>query len=695
MNKRKMRYLSIFVILFLGGLSTLIAQASIPPVEFLLADADFIVVGEENGDWAGYFASPAGDVNGDGLRDFLIGAPMAGNKECPYPEEEDCTGLEKGEGKAYLVLGKPENLWPSNSMNLANADASFLGCKVNSMTARQLYTAGDVNGDGLDDMLISGWKCGEEYTGKAYLVLGRSQANWGQEFPLDEAADASFLGEHTWDMASYYVSTAGDVNGDGYDDMLITVTHNDEAAEDAGQVYLILGRQTADWGRDFSLANADASFLGEDLDDRLGRAATYIGDINSDGLDDFMIGSVSSDDGGVDAGETYLFFGRSAADWGMDMPVSMADASFVGENAYDESGRRMATAGDVNGDGFDDFIIGASKSDANGPDAGKSYLFLGKPSPGWGSNTSLAAADAIFIGEAKRDQAGRRVSGAGDVNHDGYDDFLIGAPHNSRNGLAAGAAYLIFGRANADWGNQFSLTKADVAFLGKPDIGVAGYDVAGLGDFDGDGIDDFLIAAYGGRNNEIVPGEAYLLIGHYLPADVPFNHWAVDYIEAIIEADISRGCSSDPFLYCPFAETTRAEMAVFLERGIRGSNYSPPDYPPSFEDTIGHWAEDWIETLYLDGITAGCGDGKFCPNDGVTRAQMAVFLLRSKYSAEYSPPDVEATFNDTSGHWAEDWIEQLVVERITVGCGNNNYCPERIVTRAQMAVFITKTFNLP
>jgi hypothetical protein len=136
-------------------------------------------------------------------------------------------------------------------------------------------------------------------------------------------------------------------------------------------------------------------------------------------------------------------------------------------------------------------------------------------------------------------------------------------------------------------------------------------------------------------------------------------------------------------------------MAVFLERGIRGSNYSPPDYPPSFEDTIGHWAEDWIETLYLDGITAGCGDGKFCPNDGVTRAQMAVFLLRSKYSAEYSPPDVEATFNDTSGHWAEDWIEQLVVERITVGCGNNNYCPERIVTRAQMAVFITKTFNLP
>jgi hypothetical protein len=508
-----------FLILLLVAAVTLVVSVSaeILQTEFFLAEADFTVIGEENGDWAAYFASPAGDVNGDGYFDVLVGAPMAGNKECPYPDPEQCLGLEKGEGRAYLVLGKPENQWPASPMNLLNADASFLGCEVYSMTARQLYTAGDVNGDGYDDMLISGWKCGEVYQGKAYLILGKPEADWGRDFPLDDAADASFLGEHEWDMASYYVSGAGDVNGDGFADMLVTVTHNDEAGENAGQVYLILGREQADWGRDFSLANADASFLGEAAEDRIGRAATYVGDINNDGLDDFMIGSVSSDDGGVDAGESYLFLGRAAADWGMDLPIASADASFVGENEYDESGRRVAAAGDVNGDGFDDFLIGASKNDHNGPDAGKTYLILGKANPDWGADFSLEYADAIFIGEDRRDQSGRRVSGAGDPNQDGYDDFLIGAPHSSRNGIASGTAYLIYGRPQADWGREFSLSEADIAYLGKPDAGVAGYDVAWVGDFNGDARDDFLIAAYGGRNNTDVPGEAYLILGNDLP----------------------------------------------------------------------------------------------------------------------------------------------------------------------------------
>jgi hypothetical protein len=354
-------------------------------------------------------------------------------------------------------------------------------------------------------------------------------------------ADASFMGEYPWDMASYYTATAGDVNGDGLDDMLVSVTHNDEGGDDAGQVYLILGRAAADWGRDFLLSGADASFIGEDIDDRIGRAVVGVGDVNNDGLGDFMIGSVSSDDGAVDAGETYLILGRAAADWGMDMPIELADASFVGEGEGDESGRRMAGVGDVNGDGFDDFIIGASKNDEVGPDAGKTYLFLGNAAADWGTDLSLAEADAIFLGEERRDQSGRRVSGAGDPNNDGYDDFLIGAPHNSRNGEAAGVAYLIYGRPEADWGTEFSLANADVAYLGKPEIGVAGYDVAWVGDFDGDLIDDFLVAAYGGRNNESVPGEAYLLLGNDLPT-----------IDLTLPLD---GASFDPMTAVTFAAT--------------------------------------------------------------------------------------------------------------------------------------------
>lgn len=178
--------------------------------------------------------------------------------------------------------------------------------------------------------------------------------------------------------------------------------------------------------------------------------------------------------------------------------------------------------------------------------------------------------------------------------------------------------------------------------------------------------------------------------------DLPWTHWARRYIEALYNSGLTGGCSADPLLYCPENTVTRAQMAVFLENGIHYPNpYSPPDMPPSFGDTAGHWAEDWIEALYSDGITAGCGGGNYCPNAGTTRAQMAIFLLKSKYGSSYTPPDVPPTFGDTAGHWAQDWIAQLAAEGITAGCGGGNYCPNNSVTRAQMAVFLTRTFNLP
>jgi hypothetical protein len=100
--------------------------------------------------------------------------------------------------------------------------------------------------------------------------------------------------------------------------------------------------------------------------------------------------------------------------------------------------------------------------------------------------------------------------------------------------------------------------------------------------------------------------------------------------------------------------------------------------------------------LATEGITAGCGGGNYCPEGNVTRAQMAVFLLKSKHGAAYVPPPATGLFPDVPvGYWARNWIEQLAVEGITGGCGGGNYCPEDNVTRAQMAVFLVRTFNLP
>jgi hypothetical protein len=182
--------------------------------------------------------------------------------------------------------------------------------------------------------------------------------------------------------------------------------------------------------------------------------------------------------------------------------------------------------------------------------------------------------------------------------------------------------------------------------------------------------------------------------------DVSFNYWASSWIERLYRAGITSGCGTNPLSYCPEQSVTRAQMAIFLERGIRGPAYIPTaatgtvftDVPSS------HWAAAWIEKLAADGITTGCGGGNYCPDNNVTRAQMAIFLLRSKHGAAYVPPPVGGTtgFADVPiNHWAAAWIKQLAAEGITTGCVEGNYCPEDSVTRAQMAVFLVRTFNLP
>lgn len=179
--------------------------------------------------------------------------------------------------------------------------------------------------------------------------------------------------------------------------------------------------------------------------------------------------------------------------------------------------------------------------------------------------------------------------------------------------------------------------------------------------------------------------------------DVPYDFWSFTWIERVYDAGLTGGCALTPLRYCPTQPVTRAQMAVFLERGIHGNSYQPPDAPPTFSDTVGHWAEDWIEALRIDGVTGGCGDGNFCPQKTTTRAEMAVFLLRAKYGPTYAPPAASGTlFTDVpSTHWAAAWIEQLAAESITGGCGAGKYCPDSSVTRAQMAVFLVKAFGLP
>jgi len=182
-------------------------------------------------------------------------------------------------------------------------------------------------------------------------------------------------------------------------------------------------------------------------------------------------------------------------------------------------------------------------------------------------------------------------------------------------------------------------------------------------------------------------------------ADVAKNYWAWSSIETLKNSNITGGCVTTPsLLYCPAEIVTRAQMAVFLLKGIHGSAYTPPvvDAGSGFTDVpVDYWAAAWVKQLALEGITSGCGNGNYCPDETVTRAQMAVFLLRATHGSAYNPLGASGVFNDVPiGYWADRWIEQLASEGVTSGCGLGMYCPESPVTRAQMAVFLVKAFGL-
>jgi len=176
--------------------------------------------------------------------------------------------------------------------------------------------------------------------------------------------------------------------------------------------------------------------------------------------------------------------------------------------------------------------------------------------------------------------------------------------------------------------------------------------------------------------------------------DVPTSQPFYVFIENIFHNGITGGCAAGT--YCPTNSVTRAQMAVFLLKGEHGQDFVPPVCAGIFADvTCPSLFADWIEQLSAEGITGGCGGANYCPNNPVTRAQMAAFLLKAEHGSSYVPPTCGGIFTDVvCPSLFADWIEQLSAEGITGGCGTGIYCPDNPNTRGQMAVFLVKTFGL-
>ena len=473
------------------------AWAIEPKIDLSRAHASFW--GDTASEYSGWAVSDTGDVNGDGYDDIVIGAPLNSRAHGTA-------------GQIYVFFGKPSGF--KMDMDCVNADASFVGETSGDWAGSAVAIAGDVNGDGYDDIVIGARYNSEahaSYSGQVYLVLGKS-SGWASGTDLS-AASASFWGEEAWDEAGFSVAGAGDVNNDGYDDFIIGAPRNSETASSAGQVYLIHGKASG-WSMDSDLSGASASFRGEAASDNAGWCIAGAGDVNRDGFDDILIGAPQNSEAHFwYSGQAYLVLGK-ASGWGMDTGLGGSSATFWGENGWDFAGYSVAGAGDVNGDGYDDMIIGAYQNNEAHGTAGQTYLVLGKPT-GWAANTDLSAASASFWGENGNDYSGMNVAGAGDVNNDGYDDFLISSPYNDAAHTDAGQVYLILGKATG-WAMDRDLSTAEGSFLGEnanDNIGYGNYGVqiGGGGDVNGDGYADILIGAMWNSEAHGNAGQTWLI----------------------------------------------------------------------------------------------------------------------------------------------------------------------------------------
>ena len=343
----------------------------------------FILNGIDARDNSGWSVSSAGDVNGDGYDDLIIGARLA-----------DPNGDDSGE--TYIVYGGASAPGTEGMLDLSVLDGTngftLIGIDAGDQSGSSVSSAGDVNGDGYDDLII-GARVADGYAGETYVIYGGASAPGGvlDLSSLNGTNGFILTGIDAGDSSGVSVSSAGDVNGDGYDDLIIGAAFRASPNGDiyAGETYVVYGGASApgtDGMLDLSSLNGTNGFIlnGIDVRDYSGWSVSSAGDINGDGYDDLIIGAFRADPNGNDnAGETYVIYGgASAPGTGGMLDLSALDGSngftLTGIDAFDYSGRSVSSAGDVNGDGYDDLIIGADGADPNGDSgAGETYIVYG------------------------------------------------------------------------------------------------------------------------------------------------------------------------------------------------------------------------------------------------------------------------------------------------------------------------------
>jgi len=541
-----------------------------------------------------------GDFNGDGFGDFAVSAPYASSKWY--------------NGNVYIFFGFQEaNITTSLSSAGFPSQNGFViyGESDNDLMGTSVSNAGDLNGDGLSDIIISSElsspSSNARHGGTSYVIYGRKNVSNIDLATLNTTVGFRIKGSTEYEYSGCSVSSAGDVNGDGVNDLIVGAYNaTNKGYANTGAAYVIYGKRSGLTDINLgSLTKAQGfAMYGSVAGEGFGYSVSGA-DVNNDGYSDLIIGSYYYN--GF-TGRAFVVFGQSGTRDSLQMKqMKLGREGFLINAAVTGDGIGISVAGvaDINGDKIPDIVLGAYWSSYVRLHAGAVYVIYGRKSfIGTMNLDSITSTDGFIIGgPQKYSAAGNSVASGGDFNGDGINDIVIGLSKATINGAGdAGMAFVIFGlsepRSFLDLYQLPAIRGFSVDGVQASDL--AGYSVGGGCDFNHDNFSDIIVGATGasvGRTRSA--GRAYIVYGSAMPTSEP-SQSETTYILGLNFGNTVVFLLFMFIIACCIFACVASYISAYCWTSYDGKETAEPNAPPSVIEQDGHHFDNWYQEIQIE-----------------------------------------------------------------------------------------------